>query len=86
MVKLKKIVKNRNLKISKIQNSTFVRTTAKKKIRKSLKGFKNDLREEKCFDVLAPIGSHVNESQKKHREKSKTQNFKNTKQYFCEDH
>ncbi len=41
----KKIFKNRELKISNIQNRTFVRTT-EKKIRKSVKGFKRDLREE----------------------------------------
>ncbi len=38
---LKKIVKNRKLKVSKIQNRTFVRTTEKKIQKKSLKGFKN---------------------------------------------
>ena len=40
------------------------------------------------FEVLAPIGSHVKEKEKQNLEKSKTQNFKNPKQYlyFCEDH
>ncbi len=41
----KKIVKNHKLKISKMQNSTFVRTT-QKKILKKFEKIKSDLREE----------------------------------------
>ncbi len=65
---IKKFIKHQKFKTSKIENSTFVRTT-EKKIRKSLKGFKSDLREEQRFEILAPIGFHVNENAKKHREK-----------------
>ncbi len=40
-----KIAKNRKLNISKIQNSSFMRTT-QTKLRKTLEKFKSDLREE----------------------------------------
>ena len=71
----KKPLKTKNSKNSNIQNSTFVRTT-EKKIRKSLKGFKSDLRDEQRIKVWAPIGLHVNENEKKIKnskfQKSKT--------------
>ena len=67
----KKIVKNQKLKISKIQNSSFVRTTQTKIQKKSLKRFKSDLREELRFEVLAPIGSNVNEKLKTSQKKKK---------------
>ena len=41
---IQKFLKNPELKISKIQSSTFVRTT-EKKIQKKFERFKNDLRE-----------------------------------------
>ena len=46
----------------------------RKKIRNSLKRFKSDLREEKRFEVVAPIGSHINENEK--------QTLKNWKIHF----
>ena len=55
----KKIVKNHKLKISKLQNSTFVRTA--KKIQKTVwKDSKAIWGRSSVLKVLAPIGSHVN--------------------------
>ncbi len=37
----------------------------RKKIRRSLKKFKSDLREEQCFEIFALIGSNVNQKLRK---------------------
>ena len=58
MVKLKNSLKIVN---SKFRNSTRV-TTTEKKIKKK---FKSELREEWRFEILALIGSHVKEKEKK---------------------
>ncbi len=58
--KTKKIVKNHKLKISNIQNSTFVRTTEKKIQKKFV-----------AFEVSVPIRSQVNENEKKNNENHK---------------
>ncbi len=55
-------------RISKIPNSTAVRTIEKKmekKFRRSLEKFKRNLREEWCFESFARVGSHVYENGKK---------------------
>ncbi len=59
---IQKFVKNQKLKISKLQNSTFVRTTVKK-IQKMFERIQKRF-EGGSFEVLAPIGSHVNENEK----------------------
>ncbi len=60
------------MKKNKIKNSKFQKSKTvllggplRRNFRKSLKGFKSDLREEYRFEVLTPIGSHVNENEKK---------------------
>ena len=57
---IQKLVKNRKLKISKIQNNTFVKTTEKKiqkKVEKIQKWFKGGV-------AFWSFGSHVNENEK----------------------
>ncbi len=51
------------LKIAKIQDSKFVRTT-EKKIQKRFEKIQKWL-EDWRFEVFAPIGSHINENEKK---------------------
>ena len=73
----KKIVTNHKLIISKIRNSTFVRTTqtpVQEKMWKIHKWFVGGI----AFWALAPIGWHVEANKKSWN--IKTQNFKNTNQ------
>ena len=61
-------------------NSTFVCTT-EKKVQKKFEKI------QKCFEFWI-FGSHrvlCERKRKKNREKLRTQNFKNPKQYLCED-
>ena len=56
-----------------------------RKFGKSLKRFKNDLREEKCFEVMIAVVSNVNENEKKIL-KNQNSKFQKSKMCFCEDH
>ena len=59
--------------------------TTEKKIKKTLKGFKSDLREEERFEILAPIESHVKEDEKNVL-KFQFSKCQKSQPYFCEDH
>ncbi len=69
MVNFKDFSRIRNSKFEKkIQNSTFVRTT-EKKIQKKFEKIQKWFEGRVAFEVLTSIGSHVNENEKKNREK-----------------
>ncbi len=71
--------------MSKFQRRTFVKPI-EKKIHENFQTILLWFEVVVAFWIFAPIESHVNENEKQNCEKLETQNFKNPKQYFCEDH
>ncbi len=81
---IQKFVKNRNLITSKLHNSTFVKDNWEENSGKGWKDSKVIWGRSSVLKFWLPLVPMLMKT-KKNPEKSKTPNFKNPKQYFCQD-